>query len=39
MLSVYSPRPTPGKVPLQGFRLPNAVEGITLNVFDELDYA
>jgi len=39
MLSVDSTRPTTGKVALQGFWLSNSMEGITLNVFDELDYA
>jgi hypothetical protein len=39
MLSVDSARPTTGKVALQGFWLSKSMEGIALNVFDELDYA
>lgn len=39
MLPIDSAGPTTGKVALQGLWLSNSVEGITLNVSDELDYA
>lgn len=38
MFAIYSARPATREITLERLWLSNSMEGITLNVFDELDY-